>query len=187
MSTNQKLKGQIMEMLKRDQRIRREQQKKFFALNKMFPDKKSQNYKKEISKLVKELSSLDRKHTNRVKKIIDKYGWPGKSLVGKQGAHGAWLLVQHATHDIDFQKKCLGLLKKAVGINESERKHTAFLTDRILILQNKKQIFGTQFRRNKDNQLESFPIKDAKKIDLIRKKMGLESLSRYRKKMKAPG
>ncbi|MFH1170735.1 MAG: DUF6624 domain-containing protein [Candidatus Vogelbacteria bacterium] len=173
-----------MEMLKRDQRIRREQQKKFFALNKMFPDKKSQNYKKEIGKLVKELTSLDRKHTNKVKKIIDKYGWPGKSLVGKQGAHGAWLLVQHATHDVDFQKNCLKLLKKAVKINQAERKHIAFLTDRILILQKKKQIFGTQFRRNKDNQLESFPIKDEGKIDLMREKMGLESLSKYKKKMK---
>ena len=104
MSINQKLKGQIMKMIKRDQQIRREQQKKFFALIKMFPDKKSQIYKKEIGKLVKELTSLDQKHTNRVRKIIDKYGWPGKSLVGKQGAHGAWLLVQHATHDVDFQK-----------------------------------------------------------------------------------
>ena len=79
------------------------------------------------------------------------------------------------------------LLKKAVKINQAEKKHVAFLTDRILVFQNKKQIFGTQFRRNKDNQLESFPIKDDKKIDLIRKKMGLESLSKYKKKMKAPG
>ncbi len=176
-----------MGMIKLDQMVRKEQRKKFFALIKIFPDKKSQNYNQEIRKLVEELSSLDRKHTNRVKKIIDKYGWPGKSLVGKQGANAAWLLVQHATHDVDFQKKCLELLKKAVAINEAERRHVAFLTDRILILQNKKQIFGTQFRRNKDNQLESFPIKDGKKIDLIRKKMGLESLSKYKKKMKAPG
>lgn len=174
-------------MTKLDQMVRKEQRKKFFALVKIFPDKKSQNYKKEINKLVKELSSLDQKHTNKVKKIIDKYGWPGKSLVGKRGATATWLLVQHATHDVDFQKKCLGLLKKAVEINEVERRHVAFLTDRILILQKKKQIFGTQFRRNKDNQLESFPIKDVKEIDFVRKKMGLESLSKYKKKMKALG
>ena len=174
-------------MIKRDQLVRKEQRKKFLGLSKMFPDKKSQIYKQEISKLVEELSSLDRKNTDRVKKIIDKYGWPGKSLGGKRGADGTWVLVQHATHDVNFQKNCLELIKKAVEINQAERRHIAFLTDRILILQNKKQIFGTQFRRNKDNQLESFPIKDAKKIDLIRKKMGLESLSRYRKKMKAPG
>src|SRR3989344_6558530 len=128
MSINRGLKSRIMGMIRLDQLVRKNQRKKFFAVIKIFPDKKNQNYKKEISKLVKELSSLDQKHTNKVKKIIDKYGWPGKSLVGKQGAHGTWLLVQHATHDIDFQKNCLGLLKKAVGINEAERKHIAFLT-----------------------------------------------------------
>ena len=52
MSINQKLKGQIMKMIKRDQQIRREQQKKFFALNKMIPNKKNQIYKREIKKIV---------------------------------------------------------------------------------------------------------------------------------------
>ncbi|PYV16293.1 MAG: hypothetical protein DMG07_08125 [Acidobacteria bacterium] len=32
--------------------------------------------------------------------VVAGRGWPGTRLVGEQGAHAAWLLVQHATHAI---------------------------------------------------------------------------------------
>jgi hypothetical protein len=53
------------------------------------------------------LADIDRRNTARLKRIIEKHGWPGKSLVGEDGAHAAWLLVQHADKDRGFQKQCL--------------------------------------------------------------------------------
>lgn len=174
-------------MARIDQLIRKKQWQKVSFLNKKYPDKSNRDYKYKIKKLVKELKVIDRKNTNEIKKIISEFGWPGKSSVGKRVARAAWLLVQHADHDLDFQKKCLQLLERAVDKNEAEKKYFAFLTDRVLVHQNKKQLFGTQFRGNKDGKFTSFPIKDAEKVDLRRKEMGLESLLECKKKMKALG
>ena len=49
-----------------------------------------------------------------------------------------WLLIQHQDNDVELQKQCL---KRC----NFELKNNAFLTDRVLINQGKKQIYGTQF------------------------------------------
>ena len=48
---------------------------------------------------LRRLADIDRKNTARMKEIIENKGWPGKSLVGGDGAHAAWLLVQHADRE----------------------------------------------------------------------------------------
>ncbi|PCI18997.1 hypothetical protein COB64_04490 [Candidatus Wolfebacteria bacterium] len=67
-------------------------------------------------------TSVDKKNTQRMKEIIDEYGWPTKSMVGWHAANKAWLLVQHADHDVEFQKKCLKLMKEAVEKKEANKK-----------------------------------------------------------------
>src|SRR5262245_16811487 len=61
---------------------------------------------------------IDEANTARMKEIVEKYGWPGKSIVGADGAFAAWLLVQHADADPDFQAYCLELMKEAFESNE---------------------------------------------------------------------
>jgi hypothetical protein len=41
------------------------------------------------------LRALHRQHGERLRDIIDAGGWPGRSLVGREAAHAAWLLLQH--------------------------------------------------------------------------------------------
>lgn len=48
---------------------------------------------------------IDKKNTLKIKKIIERYDWPTINLVGKKASKNAWLLVQHADHDVKFQKK----------------------------------------------------------------------------------
>ena len=57
--------------------------------------------------------NLDKIHTDRLKQIVSEIGWPTTSKVGQQGASNAWLLIQHADHDVDFQARCLQLMKDA--------------------------------------------------------------------------
>ena len=64
-----------------------------------------------MAKVAEELSAIDSKNRTRLKEIVDQHGWPGKSMVGKDGAHAAWLLAQHADADLEFQKKCLALMQ----------------------------------------------------------------------------
>lgn len=88
-----------------------------------------------------------------------------------------WLLIQHQDFDLDLQKACL----KKCDFNKKDK---AYLTDRILVSQGKKQKYGTQFYKNKKGNLVPRPIKALDQLDKRRKNVGLESFSRYKKKIK---
>jgi uncharacterized protein DUF6624 len=129
--------------------------------------------------LVKKLTEIDEANTKWLKEIVAKYGWPGKTLVGADGAHDAWLLVQHADRDREFQKKCLDLMKPLVAKDEVAKTDFAYLTDRVLVAQKKKQLYGTQFTRV-NGKMEPQPIEDEANVDKRRAEMGMSSLSEYR-------
>ncbi|MEX1140414.1 MAG: DUF6624 domain-containing protein [Bacteroidota bacterium] len=65
------------------------------------------------------VKEIDRNNTERMKHIVQKVGWPGNSLVGEDGAEVAWLLVQHADQDIQFQKSILPLIEEAAKKGEA--------------------------------------------------------------------
>lgn len=118
---------------------------------------------------------LDLFHTRRIKQIVAKHGWPGETLVGSTGCQAAWLLVQHADHDPEFQKQCLGLLERAVETSEAPASCLACLTDRIRIGDGGKQIFGTQLH----GHLHPLPIEDEAHVDERRATVGLPPLAEY--------
>ncbi len=68
---------------------------------------------------------LDVPHTNRMKQIVAQYGWPGKSLVGKDGADRG--LAARATCDprLKFMARCLALMEAAPQ-GEVSRKDMAY-------------------------------------------------------------
>jgi len=128
----------------------------------------------------KSLRDIDRKNTAWLKMVVTAHGWPGKSAVGEDGAQAAWLLVQHADHDRDFQKQCLKLIQAAFKKGEVTGQQVAYLTDRVLVADKRNQLYGTQFQV-KDGELVPFPIEDEANVDKRRKEIGLSSLAEYKK------
>ncbi|HKZ49545.1 MAG TPA: DUF6624 domain-containing protein [Candidatus Nanoarchaeia archaeon] len=147
---NRSLKKELERMQKEDQKMRR---------------------------LGKSYRAIDKRNVARLKQIIKKYGWPSSSLAGTKGEFAAWLIAQHADFDVNFQEKCLNLLKR-LPKTSNRRKIIAYLTDRTLVNRKKKQIYGTQFYHGKPR-----PIKDINNLNKRRKQMGLESFETYRKRM----
>lgn len=131
-----------------------------------------------------EWQRIDAENTAYMKTVIDKYGWPGKSMVGDDGALAAFLLIQHADTDTAFQKRCLKLLTDAVEREEAKAAHMAYLTDRVLVAEGKPQRYGTQFHPV-DGVSVPFPIEDEAHVDARRKEVGLESLEEYAKRMRS--
>src|SRR3972149_4787486 len=129
----------------------------------------------------------DKKNTLKIKEIIKKFGWPTINLVGKKASHNAWLLVQHADHDIKFQKKCLKLMENIYKINPNliNKTNIAYLKDRVLVNEGNKQLFGTQFYTNKKGIFGPRPIKDIKNLDKRRKEYNLPPFSEYKKLIKS--
>lgn len=132
----------------------------------------------EFDQIGRAIEKADRKNTERMKEIVAEHGWPGKSLVGMDGANAAWLLVQHADRDLAFQKECLALMR-AMPSGEIEPKNVAYLTDRTLTAEKQQQLYGTQLVPTPEGDLQPLPIEDEAKIDERRASMGLEPLKDY--------
>jgi hypothetical protein len=120
----------------------------------------------------------DRDNTERMKKILDRHGWPGRSLVGADGAQAAWLLAQHADHDRPFQRRCLALLREAVKKGEATGAQLAYLTDRLRVADKRRQVYGTQLVVV-GGKPQPAPIEDEANVDRRRKEVGLPPLAGY--------
>ena len=90
------------------------------------------------------MACVDRDNTAWMKGVVAEIGWPGRSVAGADGAHAAWLLVQHADTDPAFQRRCLDLMTEAAQAGEASLKELAYLTDRVLLAEGKPQEYGTQ-------------------------------------------
>lgn len=137
--------------------------------------------------LNKNIEKIDRVNTKNLKKIVRKYGWPIINLVGKKANRSAWLLVQHADKDLAFQKKCLSLMEKIFKKypNEIDKKHIAYLKDRVLVNEGKKQLFGTQFYVNKEGIFGPQPIRNKCHLEYRRKAYNLPPLEKFLKAAKS--
>jgi len=116
----------------------------------------------------------------QVEELIAKYGWLGKSKVGEHGNITLWVVIQHA--DLPVQEKYLPLLEQSVKEGESRPQDLALLTDRILMRQGKKQLYGSQIVFNKETGAsELYPIENESEVNVRRKAVGLEPLEDYLK------
>ncbi|MEK7497577.1 MAG: DUF6624 domain-containing protein [Patescibacteria group bacterium] len=156
---NRELAKKIEEMAKEDQKIRH-----------------ASLMAKSYAKRVK---TVDRKNLHEMKEIVKVYGWPTISVVGGSASDLAWLLVQHADSDVQFQKKCLSLMKHHLNKNDVSKKNVAYLIDRIRVNEGKKQIYGTQFYKDRDGTMKPSPIWNIKSIEKRRRKAKLEPFKKY--------
>jgi len=112
-----------------------------------------------------------------IKKIIAQQGFPGISQVGEPASQAAFLLAQHADDDVEFQKTVLKQMGKLLVTKDVTPSNYAYLYDRIMVKEQGKQYYGTQFRRVKDKQL--FPIVDAANVNERRRALGMDTVEEY--------
>lgn len=122
-------------------------------------------------------------HTRRMRTLLDRHGWPLISMVGTRAHKSAWLLVQHADHNVKFQEYCLQLMRAAYALDPHSvaKEHLAHLTDRILVNRGKPQMFGTQFYVTRDGSYAPRPLRTKKGLDRLRRAYNLPPFSVYNK------
>jgi hypothetical protein len=130
-----------------------------------------------FEKLAARLKAVDEDNTRWLAGVVEKHGWLTSSLVGRDGADAAWLLVQHADHDPKLQRRCLDLMS-SLPREEVSRSNLAYLTDRVLLAEGKKQRYGTQFTRV-DSRWRPRPLEDETNVDRRRAEVGLPPLADY--------
>ncbi len=100
-----------------------------------------------------------------LEKIIDEIGYPTAAKVGADGSEAAWLVIQHSVSKPRFMKKCLRLLQIEVYNGNGNPVHLAYLSDRIDVLEDRLQQYGTQFDWDENGEMK--PCKYGEDMDLI--------------------
>jgi len=93
-----------------------------------------------------ELEAIHRANVARLREIVAELGkWPGRSVVGDDGAAAAWRILQHAIGEPDTMRSLLPLVEAAAAAGEADPAHVAMLVDRVCVLEGRAQRYGTQY------------------------------------------
>ncbi|MFD5893358.1 DUF6624 domain-containing protein [Streptomyces sp. NPDC060366] len=122
---------------------------------------------------------LTARHGDRLGEIMDEYGWPTAELVGEEAARAAWLVAQHADRQLDVQRRALKQLERAVSAGSAAPRELAFLRDRTLVNDGRKQIYGTQIAGVKDGSPIPWPCEEPGRMDELRAEAGIEPFDEY--------
>jgi hypothetical protein len=167
---NEKLQKELVELAKADQELSRQ----------LLKDPRNPDLAQ-----LRKAQDMYRKNTARLREVVNKYGWPTAALVGDDGVAAAYALVQHADADRPFQKRCLKLMEDAARKGELSQQYVAAFTDYLLILERRKQRFGTQFTVNAQGEVVPHPIEDEANVDKRRAELGLPPLADQLKQVRA--
>ena len=117
----------------------------------------------------------------KVKVILDKYGWPGKDIIGEQGNWTICNVIQHSDNEIRI--KYLPMIRQAV---KDKKLHPRFLVrteDRIATERGDLQIYGGQMKYYPETKsFNVWPVYDPVNIDKRRAEIGLEPISEFLKR-----
>ena len=124
------------------------------------------------------IRAIDIAHSDRLKEIVEHIGWPTRETVGLKATQAAYMVIQHAGHDAEFQNQSLAMMIDLVEDGELPASYVALLTDRIRVFQDQPQVFGTQMAMaaNKYGVMvptPTVPIEDPEHLDARRKLMGM--------------
>ena len=112
-------------------------------------------------------------NARRLKEVIAERGWPGRALVGAEGAEAAWRIVQHAIGDPAFQRAALVLIRDAVTRGDAAAAHAAYLEDRICMFEGRPQRYGTQYAPDTDGRTRMWVTEDPERLEERRRSIGI--------------
>jgi hypothetical protein len=154
---NEALRQQLIQMAEQDQRTAAELAKTG-ELSEGYAPRMQQVHDRNVAEL---------------HRIVHAYGWPGKSLVGKDGADAAWIIAQHGIGHPEFMRAALRLVRAAVEQGEADPQHAAFLHDRICFFERRPQRYGTQFDWDEQGEMNPWKLEDPDRVDEYRAQVGL--------------
>ena len=156
--TNDSLRGILLSLLREDQDVR-----------------KDAGARATDSSYVKQVEAVDRRLSDSVSALLDKFGFPGRSVAGGLGTSALFTLAQHSA---SLQERVLSLAKQAPP-GEAPPHLLATLEDRILVRQGKPQRFGTEFLFGPDGRLRLARVDDIRGMVARRREAGLPPMELY--------
>lgn len=130
------------------------------------------------------MEEVHRANAARLNELVAQHGWPTRELAGEDGAEAAWIIVQHAIGEPEFQREMLVALKAAAEQDEIPAYQPAYLEDRIRMFEGRPQIYGTQFTTDDEGLPALWTIDDPEHVNERRAGLGLDTIEERTKKMR---
>ncbi|HVK61890.1 MAG TPA: DUF6624 domain-containing protein [Bdellovibrionales bacterium] len=139
-----------------------------------------------MDEFVSLMIAIDLRDTADMKTLLTKYDWIRISLFGEVADNQAWLIVQHADQDPDFQQSVLKTLENLWPLRETSSQNYAYLFDRVAaswndLTKRRLQRYGTQGQCTTPGNWEPLPLEDEMHLDGLRRTVGLGPFAEYKK------
>jgi hypothetical protein len=122
------------------------------------------------------MAEVHHRNAVRLAALMKESGWPARSVVGREAADAAWLVLQHSIADPVVMRRGLELLR-SLPPGEVDPIQVAMLEDRVRTFSGLPQIYGTQFDWDERGEVQPRPIEDAGRVDERRAAIGLPPLA----------
>lgn len=126
-----------------------------------------------------EMEKLHLENATKLRKLIEKMGFPVLSNAGEEGVRLSWVIIQHSISLPSFMQDCLLQMRLAAGQHDYTLELMAYTEDRVAWLEGRPQLYGTNLDW-KDGELKPTPIEDPGLVDVRRRGIGLPPLSEAR-------
>lgn len=178
------VKAKLKHMFEVDQFMRN------YMMNTPFKNGYSDDEKKEFERIsVAKFQTIDSENTLELKRLLKIYRWFTISEFGKETDKQAWILVQHADLDPEFQKEVLAILSELVKKKQTDPSNYAYLVDRVASsfsdpTKRVPQKYGTQGHCVGPGKWEPHETEDPANLDKRRSEVGLGTEAEYMKMFK---
>ncbi len=123
------------------------------------------------------MEDVHRRNARELLDIVRAHGWPATALVGEDGMHAAWIVLQHAIGEPAVQRGCLPILREAAQRGDATAAQVAYLEDRIAFFERRPQRYGTQFDWDEHGMLSPWTIEEPEGVEARRAAVGLPPLA----------
>lgn len=165
---NVALRNELVAMASEDQRVRAELAATGVLFDGYHPD----------------MRTVHDRNAARLSELIERVGWPGRGMVGEDGARAAWLILQHSIGHPELMRRGLAVLREAAP-GEVDAVEVAMLEDRLALFEGRPQTYGTQYDWTEDGELVPCDIADPSGVDDRRRALGLPPLADNSRRMRA--
>jgi hypothetical protein len=114
-----------------------------------------------------------------LKADLRKHGWYRISAYGADADVAAWLIVQHARHDLDLQESALAMLEPLWLSGETKGENYAMLYDQTAFYKGRPGRFGVMGDCTAPGVWTPAPLEDKSAVDAWRAKAGMPPLAEY--------
>jgi hypothetical protein len=127
-----------------------------------------------------EARRLGRANSTWLKSVLARIGWFDIGTYGAEASQAAWLIVQHADHDPEWQAAVLADLAPRVARGDMQPNYYAYLVDRVAVNGGRPQVYGTQGECAGPGDWQPKATIAPEQIDARRAEVGLGPIAEYR-------